>query len=112
VTFEAGENKQGGGLAHVYGKDGKIRAELDDGGIYLASPAGKHVVMIELNPDGTGGVLDIRGQLHVVDAGGGTTVEMGTAPSGVGVVRVGPRYRCGPGVPMVAGIPSCMVGIK
>jgi hypothetical protein len=113
VTFEAGENKQGGGgLAHVYGKDGKIRAELDDGGIYLVSTAGKHVVMIELNPDGTGGVLDIRGQLHVVDAGGGTTVEMGTAPSGVGVIRVGPRYRCGPGVPMVAGIPSCMVGIK
>ena len=113
VTFEAGENKQGGGLAHVYGKDGKIRAELDDGGIYLVSTAGNHVVSLELNPNGgTGGVLDIRGQLHVVDASGGTTVEMGTAPSGVGVVRVGPRYRCGPGVPMVAGIPSCMVGIK
>jgi hypothetical protein len=112
VTFEAGENKQGGGLAHVYGKDGKIRAELDDGGLYLVSTAGKHVVSLELNPDGAGGVLDVRGQLHVVDAGGGTTVEMGTAPSGVGVVRVGPRYRCGPGVPMVAGIPSCMVGIK
>jgi hypothetical protein len=113
VTFEAGENKQGGGLAHVYGKDGKIRAELDDGGIYLVSTAGSHVVSLELNPDGgAGGVLDIRGQMHVVDASGGTTVEMGTAPSGVGVVRVGPRYRCGPGVPMVAGIPSCMVGIK
>jgi len=113
VTFEAGENKQGGGLAHVYGKDGKIRAELDDGGIYLVSTAGKHVVSLELNPDGgTGAALDLRGQLHVVDAGGETTVEMGTAPSGVGVVRVGPRYRCGPGVPMVAGIPSCMVGIK
>ena len=113
VTFEAGQNTQGGGLAHVYGKDGKIRAELDDGGIYLVSTAGNHVVSLELNPDGgTGGVLDIRGQFHVVDASGGTTVEMGTAPSGVGVVRVGPRYRCGPGVPMVAGIPSCMVGIK
>lgn len=112
VTFEAGQNKQGGGLAHVYGKDGKIRAELDDGGIYLVSTGGNHVVSLELNPDGTGGVLDVRGQLHVVDGSGGTTVEMGTAPSGVGVVRVGPRYRCGPGVPMVAGIPSCMVGIK
>jgi len=113
VTFEAGENKQGGGLAHVYGKDGKIRAELDDDGIFLVSTAGKHVVSLELNPaGGTGGVLDIRGQLQVVDASGGTTVEMGTAPSGVGVVRVGPRYRCGPGVPGVVGVPSCIVGIK
>ena len=113
LTFEAGEDTRGGGLAHVYGKDGKIRAEMDEDGIFLVSTAGKHVVSLELNPAGrTGGVLDIRGQLHVIDASDATTVEMGTAPSGVGVVRVGPKYRCGPGVPMVAGIPSCMVGIK
>jgi hypothetical protein len=111
LTFEAGANEQGGGLAHVYGKDGKIRAELDDDGIFLVSTAGKKVVSLGLN-GGTGGLLDISGQLHMLDSGGSTTVEMGTVGSGVGVVRVGPRYRCGPGVPMVAGIPSCMVGIK
>jgi hypothetical protein len=113
LTFEAGESKQGGGLAHVYGKDGKVRAELDDNGIFLVSSAGKKVVSLGLNPaGGTGGLLDISGQLHMLDASGETTVEMGTVPSGVGVVRVGPRFRCGPGAPMVTGVPSCMVGIR
>jgi hypothetical protein len=113
LTFEAGENKQGGGLAHVFGKDGKIRAELDDDGIFLVSSAGKKVVSLGLNPaSASGGVLDISGQLHMLDQSGATTVEMGTVGTGVGVVRVGPRYRCGPGAPMVAGIPSCMVGIR
>ena len=113
VMFEAGESNEGGGLAHVYGTDGTVRTELNKDGLIVVSPAGKHVVSLELNPSSTGSVVGVRGQLQVFDANGGATVEMGTAGSGVGVVRVGPNFQCGPTAPpLVAGVPTCMVGKK
>lgn len=77
--------------------------------------------------ESSGGLLQItNGKTAVVSIGSGTTnagymqltnqsglpaIEAAMAPSGVGVVRAGPRFKC-QGKLMSAAIPDCIIGIQ
>jgi hypothetical protein len=61
------------------------------------------------------------GQIQLNAASGVTIVEAGLLPSGKGVVRVGPKYRCGSATGLAVGAlgaaasnmlpPDCIVGL-
>ena len=62
------------------------------------------------------------GRFQLTDVGGTTVVEAGVLTSGKGVVRVGPKYRCGSNaglaaVPLGAAVnamapPDCIIGLN
>ena len=110
VAAAIGEGKTGGGVVSVSDPSGRPRAELyGQGGVAVYNPSGKEVVGLNLNAANTeGGVLQVRGLFQLLDADGQTTVEAGTSPNGVGVVRVGPMTKC---VPLAnLRVPDCIMG--
>ncbi len=110
IAAAIGEGKTGGGVVSVRDPAGKPRAELfGQGGLELYSPAGKEVGSLNLKGDNLeSAVFHLRGLFQLSDAAGQTTVEAGTSPNGVGVVRVGPMTKC---VPMAnLRVPDCIMG--
>lgn len=107
-----GEARPGGGLLIVADANGKERAVVSGHrGVDVLNDAGQEVISLGLNPQGrTRGTLLLTGLMQLFDPSGRTVVEAGTE-NGVGVVRVGPKYRCGPSsAPLVAGVPDCIRG--
>jgi hypothetical protein len=119
VTAEMAGGTAGGGLFQSWGEGKEPLAVLGQGGgkggaVQISN--GQAVVSTLTASDGG------AGRLQVNDANGTPVVEAGVATSGVGVVRVGPRYRCGAGsgVPVGAALglaakallPDCLIGIQ
>lgn len=80
-----------------------------DEGLRVKNPQGKPIITLGFNAGNTAkGILELEGLFQVFDATGETMVEAGTAPTGVGVVRVGPGAKC---VPMgTLRVPDCIMG--
>ena len=88
----------GGGLLAVMGKS----PETAGGAIEVYN--GK-VAVVNMRPGKAGG-----GYLQLLDAGGQAAVEAGVGPEGVGVVRAGPRFKCGSNY-LGLKVPDCIVGV-
>ena len=125
----------------VIGGAGKVTAEMvggtAGGGLFQAWGEGKAPLAVLGQGGGKGGVVQISngqttvatlaasdggaGRLQLSDEKGTPVVEGGVSTGGVGVVRVGPRYKCGGGssLPAAAGLgiaakallPDCLIGI-
>ncbi len=125
----------------VIGAGSKVTAEMlggtAGGGLFQSWGEGKEPLAVLGQGGGKGGAVQISngqvtvsmlgasdggaGRLQVNDGNGTPVVEAGVATSGVGVVRVGPRYRCGSGSGVPAGaalgmaakalLPDCLIGI-
>jgi hypothetical protein len=111
------------------GSAGKVAAEMltseAGGGLFQAWGAGSAPLAVLGQGTGKGGVVQIsngqttvstltasdagNGRLQLNDASGTPVVEAGVLGSGRGMVRAGPRYRCGPGGG--AGVPAAALGI-
>ena len=114
TTAVLGEARAGGGVLMVANANGKERAVVSgDRGVDVLADNGKEVISLGIEASGrTTGTVHLTGVLQLFDVGGRTIVEAGRLPSGAGVVRAGPRYRCGPSsAPLVAGVPDCIMGI-
>ena len=113
-------NGAGATLAHM-GTTSDGRGEikvLDAGGAVLAAMA--------KSPDSNGGAIEVYngkaavahirsgasggGYIQLTDGGGRPAVEAGVGPSGVGVVRAGPNYKCGSNY-LGLKVPDCIVGV-
>ncbi|HEU4955120.1 MAG TPA: hypothetical protein VFT28_11120 [Gemmatimonadales bacterium] len=126
----------------VIGAGSKVTAEMvggtAGGGLFQSWGEGKEPLAVLGQGGGKGGAVQISngqvtvsmlgasdggaGRLQVNDSNGTPVVEAGVAATtGVGVVRVGPRYRCGAGSGVPAGaalgmaakalLPDCLIGI-
>lgn len=96
------------------------------GEIKVLDPGGALLAVMAQSPDSNGGAVDVYngkiavahirsgtaggGYIQLTDGGGRPAVEAGVGPSGVGVVRAGPNYKCGSNY-MGLKIPDCIVGI-
>jgi hypothetical protein len=108
---------------------GKVTAEMltseAGGGLFQAWGAGSAPLAVLGQGTGKGGVVQIsngqvtvstltasdagNGRLQLNDASGTPVVEAGVLGGGRGMVRAGPRYRCGSG--SNAGVPAAALGI-
>lgn len=109
---EMSVSPDGRGLFQVLGQGGQPIAVLTQaiethGGLLQISNKTGPVMSLTV---GSGG----GGYWQLNDASGRPTVEAGTLPSGAGVVRAGPTYKCSPvqaATPVLAvGLPDCIVG--
>lgn len=93
VSAVIAEAPNGVGSVQLRDGSGNQRVRLDgDAGVKLLGPKGESVAGLGFrNQNAARGVLTLDGLFQISD-GGKTTVEAGTNPSGVGVVRVGPGF--------------------
>jgi hypothetical protein len=110
VSAAIAEAKNGVGSLQLRDGSGNERIRVEgDGGVRLLGPKGESVAGFGFkDPNAARGLLQLGGVLKIFDDAGNTVVEAGTAPSGVGVVRVGPGLKCVP----YAGlrVPECIMG--
>lgn len=95
--------------------------------VIVTGPGGNEIyAVMSKDPEGGGGILQASngrgavgtlmatksggGYLQIISSGGATAVEAGANSEGVGVVRVGPRFKCAAGG-MGLQIPDCIVGL-
>jgi hypothetical protein len=102
----------GRGLVQVFGASSEpvavlTRAPDAPGGLLQISSRGGAVANLTVSARGSG-------YLQLSSPSGEPTIEAGTSPSGEGIVRVGPKYKCHPlsaSPPVVNwGIPDCIMG--
>lgn len=106
---EMSVSSDGRGLFQVFGRGNKPVAILTQG---TETPGGLLQILNTAGPVANVTVSSAgAGYLQLTSAGGVSTVEAGTLPSGVGLVRVGPTYRCAGGR-MGLGLPDCLMGLK
>jgi hypothetical protein len=123
MTAAFGQSQEGAGLMAAYDATGKQRAVVNGliGRISVRNQDEKYVAQIGTSDDGKGEVgvfndanlpvamLTIgtagAGMLQLADSGGTPTVQAGTAPNGVGVVRTGPMARAGG----IGGLPGSFI---
>jgi hypothetical protein len=123
MTAAFGQSQDGAGLMAAYDATGKQRAVVNGlvGRISVRNADEKYVAQIGTSDDGKGemrvfndGELPVAmltigsagaGMLQLADAGGTPTVQAGTTPNGVGVVRAGPAARAGG----IGGLPGSFI---
>jgi hypothetical protein len=107
VTAEMFAAKTGGGLFQSWGEGAAPLAVLGQGtgkgGVVQISNGQVTVSMLAAGDGGAG-------RLQLNDTNGTPAVEAGVSTMGVGIVRVGPRYRCGPGSG-AAGVAGAALGV-
>jgi hypothetical protein len=126
----------------VLNSAGKVSAEMltgETGALFQTWGDGKIPLTVLGQGSGKGGVVQIsngetvvssllasesgNGRLQLNQSSGNPVVEAGTLTDGRGIVRVGPRYRCGPnsnaglaagmlGAAAKAIMPDCIVGVN
>jgi hypothetical protein len=109
---EMSVSDDGRGLVQVFGRGNRPVAVLtqateNPGGLLQISNTGGPVANLTIGPSG-GGFLQLSSPSGVPN------VEAGSLPSGKGIVRAGPYYKCSPiqpATPIIAyGIPDCLLG--
>jgi hypothetical protein len=105
-------SSDGRGLVQIFGRGDRPVAVLTQatetpGGLLQISNTAGPVANVTVSSRG-GGYFQLN------DASGRPTVEGGTLPSGLGMLRAGPAYKCAPAqasTPIIAvGLPDCIVG--
>jgi hypothetical protein len=109
VLAQMGATSDGRGEIKVLDAGGALLAAMakapDTGGGAVEIFNGK-VAVVNIRPGKSGG-----GYIQLLDAGGRSTVEAGSGPEGVGVVRAGPNYKCGSDY-LGLKVPDCIVGLQ
>jgi hypothetical protein len=131
VAGISGSGLNDSGAVVVRNSAGATLAELSTttnggGQVKVSDTAGAPLAVMAQSPDSDGGAFEVYsgkvavanirpgkaggGYMQLLDAGGTTMVEAGVG-DGVGVVRAGPRFKCGSNY-MGLKIPDCIVGIQ
>ena len=109
VLTQMGATTDGRGEIKVLDAGGALLAAMakapESGGGAVEIYNGK-IAVVNIRPGKAGG-----GYIQLTDAGGRSTVEAGSGPEGVGVVRAGPNFKCGSNY-LGLKVPDCIVGLQ